>query len=123
MIRGEVGLDRVPRIRMEIAGKEWSATIDTVFNGDLELPIALRPLVKAQFTDTLSSWSRTGDRGGRVVGRSALRWPDYNSRGDIRARERDSGRHSFAENVSSSRRFPQRNAQLGGIRVIYHFAG
>ena len=34
---------------MPIAGQEWQATIDTGFNGDLELPYALGSSVKPQF--------------------------------------------------------------------------
>lgn len=38
MIYGTVSDVGVPTIILPIAGQEWSATIDTGFNGDLELP-------------------------------------------------------------------------------------
>ncbi len=42
---GTVTLDGVPIITLQIAGREWRATIDTGFNGYLELPdVLLRPL-------------------------------------------------------------------------------
>ena len=41
MIQGVVSPDGVPTIRLPIANQEWPATIDTGFNGDLELPAAL----------------------------------------------------------------------------------
>lgn len=45
MINGTVTLDGVPIITLQIAGREWRATIDTGFNGYLELPdVLLRPL-------------------------------------------------------------------------------
>ena len=42
MIQGVVSQQGVPTIRLPIANQEWPATIDTGFNGDLELPEALR---------------------------------------------------------------------------------
>ena len=42
MIAGSVSNDGVPVITLEVAGQDWSAIIDTGFNGDLELPEALR---------------------------------------------------------------------------------
>ena len=49
MIVGRVTHDGVPTIQLSIAGEEWSAVIDTGFNGDLELPEALRPFLNARF--------------------------------------------------------------------------
>lgn len=45
MIQGVVSPQGVPTIRLPIANQEWPATIDTGFNGDLELPEALRASV------------------------------------------------------------------------------
>ena len=45
MIQGEVSPKGVPTILLPIAGQEWAATIDTGFNGDLELPEVLRASV------------------------------------------------------------------------------
>ena len=42
MIEGTVSDEGVPTITLEVAGVEWSAIIDTGFNGDLELPEDLR---------------------------------------------------------------------------------
>lgn len=49
MILGTVTLDRVPLVKLTIAGREWTALVDSGFNGDLELPEALRPHVNARF--------------------------------------------------------------------------
>ncbi len=49
MILGVVSVQGLPTIILAIAGRDWSATIDTGFNGDLELPEALREPVNAQF--------------------------------------------------------------------------
>lgn len=45
MIQGVVSPKGVPTILLPIAGQEWEATIDTGFNGDLELPEVLRASV------------------------------------------------------------------------------
>ena len=45
MITGSVTADGVPVVPITVADKEWRATIDTGFNGDLELPEALRPFM------------------------------------------------------------------------------
>ena len=45
MIQGVVSPKGVPTILLPIAGQEWAATIDTGFNGDLELPEVLRASV------------------------------------------------------------------------------
>lgn len=49
MIQGTVTADGVPIVSLAVAGKLWSATVDTGFNGDLELPEALRPFMKPRF--------------------------------------------------------------------------
>lgn len=55
MILKEVSEDGVPVIKIAIDGKDWSATIDTGFNGDLELPEQLRDRVKARYVGRVSS--------------------------------------------------------------------
>jgi predicted aspartyl protease len=42
VIAGKVSADGVPFISIPISGQEWQATIDTGFNGELELPEGLR---------------------------------------------------------------------------------
>ena len=49
MILGVVSLQGLPTIILPIAGKDWHATIDTGFNGDLELPDVLREALNSQF--------------------------------------------------------------------------
>ena len=41
--------DGVPILRLRLAGAEWLVTVDTGFNGDLELPLSLRAFVSARF--------------------------------------------------------------------------
>ena len=47
MIRGSVTADGVPVVTLRVAGRGWKAVVDSGFNGDLELPDALRPQVDA----------------------------------------------------------------------------
>jgi predicted aspartyl protease len=49
VIVGTVNDAGIPTIALTVAGLTWSATIDTGFNGDLELPTLLRPFVNARF--------------------------------------------------------------------------
>jgi predicted aspartyl protease len=49
VILGVVSLQGLPTIIVPIAGRDWPATIDTGFNGDLELPDALRDPLNAKF--------------------------------------------------------------------------
>jgi predicted aspartyl protease len=49
MIVGSVREDGVPVVTISVAGRDWSAIIDTGFNGDLELPEGLRSSVNAKF--------------------------------------------------------------------------
>src|SRR5260370_31053071 len=49
MIVGNVDEDGVAFITLVVAGQEWRAIIDSGFNGDLELPDALRPFVNPRF--------------------------------------------------------------------------
>jgi predicted aspartyl protease len=48
VIRGVVSADGVPIITLSIIGREWTAIIDTGFNGDLELP--------EDWRDSLNAW-------------------------------------------------------------------
>ena len=49
MIQGTVSASRVPTITLTIAQQEWIATIDTGFNGDLELPETLRNALNPRY--------------------------------------------------------------------------
>ena len=49
MILGVVSVQGLPTITLAIDGRDWPATIDTGFNGDLELPEALREPLNAHF--------------------------------------------------------------------------
>ena len=49
MIHGTVSTSRVPTITLTVAGQEWTATIDTGFNGDLELPETLRNTLNPRY--------------------------------------------------------------------------
>jgi predicted aspartyl protease len=49
VIRGAVTDDGTPIIILPVAGQEWTAVLDTGFNGDLQLPEHLRPLVNPRF--------------------------------------------------------------------------
>jgi len=49
VILGVVSVEGLPTIMLAIAGRDWPATIDTGFNGDLELPDVLRDPLNAHF--------------------------------------------------------------------------
>lgn len=68
MIQGSVSPSGIPAISLLIAGQDWSATIDTGFNGDLELPEALRSHVNPRYTGRLSS----ALAGGQVIEEDAF---------------------------------------------------
>ena len=55
MIQGTVSDIGVPTITLCIAEQEWAATIDTGFNGDLELPEALREVLNPQYIGEVTS--------------------------------------------------------------------
>jgi hypothetical protein len=68
MLTGTINADGSPAVELLIGGQFWSATIDTGFNGDLELPDALRlalnPVLTGQTTYLLGggrplSWMST----------------------------------------------------------------
>jgi predicted aspartyl protease len=60
---GEVDDTGTPIVRLTVAGNEWVATIDTGFNGDLELPNILAP----HFALTFVAESSTTLAGGQVI--------------------------------------------------------
>ena len=49
MIHGTVSASRVPTIKLTIARQELIATIDTGFNGDMELPETLRNALNPRY--------------------------------------------------------------------------
>jgi hypothetical protein len=49
VIVGTVTPERVPLVVLPVAGRDWTALVDSGFNGDLELPEALRSFVNARF--------------------------------------------------------------------------
>lgn len=49
MIEGIVDENGLPVVALIIAGQEWKATIDTGFNGDLELPYSVGSYVNPRF--------------------------------------------------------------------------
>src|SRR5205823_8837531 len=49
VLTGTVTDDGVPQLLLTVAGQSWPATIDTGFNGELELPNHLRQAVNARF--------------------------------------------------------------------------
>jgi len=49
VIAGVVDAEGTPTITLRVGGADWRAVIDTGFNGDLELPDALLPVLAAQF--------------------------------------------------------------------------
>lgn len=55
MIQGTVSDTGVPTITLSIAGQEWAATIDTGFNGDLELPETLQEALNPQYIGEIIS--------------------------------------------------------------------
>ena len=60
MILGVVSVQGLPTIILPIAGRDWPATIDTGFNGDLELPDALRDPLNAQFVGRATAFLAGG---------------------------------------------------------------
>lgn len=55
MIQGTVSGDGVPTIILLIASQEWTAVIDTGFNGDLELPFDLQDSLNACYIGRATS--------------------------------------------------------------------
>lgn len=63
MITGTVSRDGVPVITLQVEGQDWTAIIDTGFNGDLELPDALR----GKLNDQPAGRLRSALAAGRIV--------------------------------------------------------
>src|SRR3972149_11660180 len=63
VITGNVSDDGMPVITLEVEGQNWSAIIDTGFNGDLELPEALR----GKLNDQPAGRLRSALAAGRIV--------------------------------------------------------
>lgn len=59
MITGGVTEEGEPVVLLPVAAQTWPAVIDTGFNGDLELPEALRELVDARYV-TQTEWLLAG---------------------------------------------------------------
>jgi hypothetical protein len=62
VILGVVSVQGLPTINLAIAGRDWSAAIDTGFNGDVELPDALREPLNAQFVGRATAALAGGQR-------------------------------------------------------------
>lgn len=60
---GEIDEFGLPVVRLTIGGREWVATIDTGFNGDLEMPHELAPF----FSPKRSGDARTTLAAGQVI--------------------------------------------------------
>jgi predicted aspartyl protease len=63
VISGSASESGVPEIEVNIAGKIWSAIIDTGFNGDLELPEGLR----GKLNDQMAGRLRSALAGGQMI--------------------------------------------------------
>ena len=55
-MEGVVDERGIPVIDIFIGGRTWAATLDTGFNGDLELPEALRPFVNPRYAGRAESF-------------------------------------------------------------------
>jgi predicted aspartyl protease len=55
VIRGSVSTEGVPIITLLLTGQDWTAIIDTGFNGDLELPDGLRDSLNARYVGQVIS--------------------------------------------------------------------
>jgi predicted aspartyl protease len=49
VIEGYVTHDGVPEIRLSVGGREWRTIVDSGFNGDLEVPDALKVELNPEF--------------------------------------------------------------------------
>lgn len=67
MILGRVSHDGVPSIVLNVGGAEWTAIIDTGFNGDVEAPESLREALNARFMGRV----KTILAGGRIIAEEA----------------------------------------------------
>lgn len=63
MMRGSLNERGTPTVSLPFGRTDWSAIVDTGFNGDLELPIALRDVLDCHYAGRV----RSELAGGRVV--------------------------------------------------------
>ncbi|MEX0727856.1 MAG: hypothetical protein WD065_16385 [Planctomycetaceae bacterium] len=63
MITGTVTDDGIPVIQLKVAGRDWRATVDTGFNGDLELPEEL----KGKLNDRPAGRVKSALAGGQII--------------------------------------------------------
>ena len=66
-MHGIVSDTGVPIITLSVAGQEWTAPIDTGFNGDIELPEALRNVLNPQYVGKVTSALVGGQVGGQTI--------------------------------------------------------
>jgi clan AA aspartic protease len=55
LITGFVSAEGEPIVVLEVAGRYWDAVVDTGFNGDLELPVALKRKLRSRFVGQMTS--------------------------------------------------------------------
>ena len=60
MIEGAVTDEGVPTITIDLAGRRWTAVIDTGFNGDLELPVELKDVLPLRYLGRVTSTLAAG---------------------------------------------------------------
>ncbi len=60
MISGEVDPDGIPYVGLPLAGRTWRAVIDSGFNGDVELPLALREELDCTYAGPVLSYLAAG---------------------------------------------------------------
>lgn len=65
---GKVSDEGVPLVEIDIAGHTWQAIVDTGFNGDLELPDALR----GKLNDQPAGRLRSSLAGGKTIEEDAF---------------------------------------------------
>lgn len=85
MIVGSVNEDGIPTVSLTVAGQTRTGVVDTGFNGDLELPDQLRPVVNARFFGASLSHlagNRTIEEDAFIVDLS-IRRTTYHRRGDL----------------------------------------
>jgi hypothetical protein len=114
VISGSVSNDGVPVITLEVAGQAWSAIIDTGFNGDLELPDALR----GKLNDQPAGRLRSALAGGRIVEEDAFSvefpFDGFLSRNRyFRTRSTDSNWDQLAPRLSFADKIRQQSCAFG----------
>jgi predicted aspartyl protease len=59
VIRGNVE-EGVPLIKLKVADQDFTAIVDTGFNGDVELPLSLKPLLSSMYIGKTTSYLAGG---------------------------------------------------------------